>query len=157
MSQHDFNSKQPATLGTPPISLVCLSARPWTGHPVSYSVCQPISGTGSWPVTPTSLLQNIISNNFPVNSSVAVQSPDFLSDDFEQVWSDYRNRDHTLYAQGKKQVTSRFVFVILYSDLPKKTLKLLGNNLDTDIFSLLYWSYLPFLNSCSSSWVIVCF
>lgn len=83
---------------------------------------------------PHSLLQNIISNNFPVNSSVAVQSPDFLSDDFEQVWSGYRNRDHTLYAQGKKQVTSRFVFVILYSDLPKKTLKLLGNNLDTDIF-----------------------
>lgn len=65
---------------------------------------------------------------------MAVQSPDFLSDDFEQVWSGYRNRDHTFYAQGKKQVTSRFVFVILYSDLPKKTLKLLGNNLDTDIF-----------------------
>lgn len=64
---------------------------------------------------------------------MAVQSPDFLSDDFEQVWLDYRIRDHTLYAQGRKQVTSRFVF--LDSDLPKKkTLKLLGNNLDTDIF-----------------------
>lgn len=57
---------------------------------------------------------------------MAVQSPDCLSDDFEQVWSDYRNRDHTLYAQGKKQVTSRFVFVILDSDLPKKNIKTFG-------------------------------